>query len=139
MTKHVGFTGTQRGMTPWQRSALETLLQDLNATDFHHGDCCGADEEAHEVATLVGCRIYLHPPIIEAKRAHCNLRAGVDLCYQAKPYLDRNKDIVNTTECLIATPGESKEQLRSGTWSTVRYARKRGKFISIILPNGAFM
>ena len=33
---------------------------------------------------------------------------------------------MNETEVLIAAPGERAEQLRSGTWSMVRYAH-RGK------------
>jgi len=37
---------------------------------------------------------------------------------------------------MIATPGEVDEQLRSGTWSTVRFARKQGKPVHVILPDG---
>jgi hypothetical protein len=54
----------------------------------------------------------------------------------AKPYLSRNKDIVLETELLIATPGEEEEQIRSGTWSTVRYARSLKRMINIVLPDG---
>jgi predicted Rossmann fold nucleotide-binding protein DprA/Smf involved in DNA uptake len=53
--------------------------------------------------------------------------------YEKKPYLDRNKDIVRVSIGLIAAPKTNKEEQRSGTWSTVRYATKTGKPL-IILP-----
>jgi hypothetical protein len=45
----IGFTGTRQGMTAEQKSALRNLL-DGGAGDFHHGDCIGADSEAHGIA-----------------------------------------------------------------------------------------
>jgi predicted Rossmann fold nucleotide-binding protein DprA/Smf involved in DNA uptake len=53
-----------------------------------------------------------------------------------RSYLSRNRDIVRDTEMLVATPGEEAEHLRSGTWSTVRFARKLGRSVWVILPNG---
>jgi predicted Rossmann fold nucleotide-binding protein DprA/Smf involved in DNA uptake len=37
---------------------------------------------------------------------------------------------------MIATPHSYVEIGRSGTWATVRYARKAGKPIYLILPDG---
>jgi hypothetical protein len=56
--------------------------------------------------------------------------------HEPKPYRVRNRDIVRDTETLIATPSEPVELLRSGTWSTVRFARKLGRAVWVILPNG---
>ena len=53
-----------------------------------------------------------------------------------RPYLSRNKDIVRETDMLIATPAEAEEQRRSGTWSTIRFARKLGKPVFVIWPDG---
>ena len=78
------------------------------------------------------CEIVIHPPIIEAKRAWKH--AGQ--MRTPKSYLSRNKDIVRDTEMLVATPGEDNEQIRFGTWSTVRFARKLGRPVWVILPNG---
>jgi predicted Rossmann fold nucleotide-binding protein DprA/Smf involved in DNA uptake len=53
-----------------------------------------------------------------------------------KPYLARNRDIVLETIALIAAPAEPQERIRSGTWSTVRFAKKQGKTVILILPDG---
>ena len=44
-----------------------------------------------------------------------------------KPYLERNRNIVDNTTMLVAFPNNNKELLKSGTWSTIRYAKKRNK------------
>jgi len=41
-------------------------------------------------------------------------------------YAKRNKNIVDATDYLIATPND-KERPGSGTWVTVRYARRQCK------------
>jgi hypothetical protein len=129
----VSFTGTQTGMTQKQKYVLEDLLDELHALELHHGDCIGADEEAHIIALIIGMRIVIHPPDDDSKRAFCKLAAEVR---EPKPYLVRNDDIAEEGEVLIATPKEYEEKVRSGTWATVRYARKKGRDIFIILPDG---
>lgn len=130
---NVGFTGTQRGMTPAQYDTVWGLLCYRAPGDFHHGDCIGADAQAAHLAKHAGMRIICHPPDNDSKRAF----VSADVTWPAAPYLDRNKAIVNRSEELIATPGEVEEQLRSGTWSTVRYARKQGKRVLLVLPDGS--
>jgi hypothetical protein len=46
----------------------------------------------------------------------------------------RNVNIAKETDLLIATPRESKEQKRGGTWFTVRHARKLEKEVIILWP-----
>lgn len=53
-----------------------------------------------------------------------------------KPPLVRNHDIVDSTELLIACPKEQVEVLRSGTWATIRYARKKEITVWLIDPEG---
>ena len=138
----IGFTGTQHGITNEQRYALNVYLKvAVNSNfevEFHHGDCIGADKQFHElleslkVPHIVNQKIIIHPPIKNIKRAFCKS----DFILEPKDYLDRNKDIVNASEILIATPKEFEEQLRSGTWSTIRYCTKQKKQAFIIFPNG---
>jgi hypothetical protein len=133
MIERIGFTGTQQGMTSAQRYSVEELLQKLGGNEFHHGDCIGADAQAHGIAYRIGYRIHIHPPVVSTKRAYC---FHYDLMYTLKPYLDRNHDIVDACQVLVATPKEFDEQLRSGTWATIRYARKRGVRVFLVLPDG---
>ncbi len=129
---HIGFTGTQIGMSDSQRKAIHGALLGLFQTGsvFHHGDCIGADAEAHNIAVALGYRIIIHPPLNESKRAFCK---GADMTVPALPYLERNKIIVNATTSLVAAP-KGPEELRSGTWSTVRYAKRIGRPVTIFMP-----
>jgi hypothetical protein len=130
----IGFTGTQIGLTNSQRRnlkrALVALLEKHN--DLHHGDCIGADKEAHDIARALSYRIILHPPTISSKRAFCDW----DVQRDPLSYLKRNTEIVKESDILIACPKEREEQLRSGTWSTVRRARRYNKNIIILFPDG---
>ena len=129
-----GFTGTRDGMTEAQGAALRALLLDLKEADneFHHGDCVGADAQAHDIAASLGFFIVVHPPMSGSKRAY---KSG-GVVRPALPYLCRNREIVWAASVLIATPKEDAEVRRSGTWSTVRFAQKTSVPLYIIYPNG---
>ncbi len=131
----IGFTGTRRGMTDAQRNSLRKFLQTA-AGEFHHGDCIGADEQAHDIAEAAGFEIHIHPPLNPTKRAF--KITHVSRMRPELPYLARNRNIVFATDELVATPAEPEEQLRSGTWSTVRFARTRNRPITIIYPDASF-
>jgi hypothetical protein len=121
----IGFTGTQRGMSDRQKKGLRVhLLVAEPGSELHHGDCFGGDEEAHEMALELGLRIVIHPPLNNSKRAFCK---GAHLVLPPKYYIDRNHDIVDVSALLIAAPKTDEEEVRSGTWATVRYARKMDK------------
>jgi len=128
----IGFTGTQRGMSDRQKGYLYVELQALfvEGAEFHHGDCIGADAEAAAIAQKVGYRIVAHPPTNESKRAFF----PSDEFHAALPYLERNHKIVDAVERMYATPAEHNEQIRSGTWATIRYARKSGKDLTVLYP-----
>lgn len=129
-----GFTGTQGGMTTLQLHAVRTLLRDqYGPSAAHHGDCVGADAQFHALMVEQGVPIHLHPPDVDSKRAFCD---GATNVADAKPYLDRNHDIVDACRLLVAAPSGPAEKRRSGTWATVRYARKQHRGIVIVLPDG---
>jgi hypothetical protein len=105
--------------------------------EFHHGDCVGSDQEASEridyvvnKALSLGCKIVGHPPDKDDLRAFVRC----DELRERKPYLDRNRDIVNESDILIATPATLWEMQRSGTWATVRYARRVDKPVVVLPP-----
>lgn len=130
----VGFTGTRECMTPEQQEELRNLLTARNPTEFHHGDCIGADAEAHAIVRrwLPDCTIMIHPPADPSLRAWCK----GDGEFEAAPYLDRNKRIVDSVHELLAAPHEAKMQRRGGTWSTVRYANRKETPCLVITPAG---
>lgn len=131
----IGFTGTRRGMSFFQKKMFRWIFAGLSATNviiFHHGDAKGADAEADAIAREFGARIVIHPPSDPKYRAYC-FQEG-DLQFPEKPYGVRDKDIVNPADLLIATPQTWDEYLRSGTWMTVRYARKSDKPRIILEP-----
>ncbi len=128
----IGFTGTQIGMTKPQFVSFSKVYKELGVKELHHGDCIGSDEEAHGVARKYGNRIVIHPPSSSSKRAFCK----GDVVHRPAPYLERNKDIVADTELIIATPKQMAEIQRSGTWATVRYARRKDRGIFIVYPDG---
>ena len=115
----VGFTGAPIRMSPPQFQSFCRVYRSLAPTEFHSGDCIGSDEQAHLFAESQGAWTVIHPPDNPYKRAFCK---GNEI-RPTKPYLERNKDIATETRALIATPRQSKEIRRSGTWATVRYAR----------------
>lgn len=131
-----GFTGTQIGMSLNQVEKLKKVLTRLGVTELHHGDCIGADAQAHEVCLAAGIDIVIHPPVDGRKRAYCDIQPhtlSVVTTKVRRPYLDRNHDIVDDTDMLIAAPKDEKtEELRSGTWATIRYAEKKFRIIAIL-------
>lgn len=132
----IGFTGTQKGMKFKQIEKLADFLSFiyLHVEEFHHGDCIGADNDFHNMTIVLSppCEIVIHPPKNESKRAFCE--GGIVL--HKKEYLDRNHDIVDDTDCLIAATDGYEEKLRSGTWATIRYAIKKNKPVFIFYPDG---
>lgn len=132
----IGFTGTQRGWTIRQRESFRSVITNAQEpiTEFHHGDCVGADMDAHDEVRILlpNCTIVIHPPINDAKRAFC---IG-DIVMPEASYEQRNRQIVVSTQYLIATPKEDAMQVRSGTWATVRFARGIKREGLIILPDG---
>jgi len=139
----IGFTGTQKGMTENQKIGFSYLIKYLNIKEFAHGDCIGADANAHDLVfqyftdclkqDLFRGKIVIHPPINPTKRAFCKSRE----IRECLPYIDRNHNIVDECKILIGTPKGYEEELRSGTWATLRYAKRISRSNYIIYPDGS--
>jgi len=121
-------------MTWSQLTSLRRILDDQDV-EFHHGCCEGADTEAHLLANALGLSIVCHPPLSQSKQGVFPTPGDAFVWWEPKEYLVRNRDIVEATTLLIACPAKT-EVLRSGTWATVRYARKRRHRILIVHPDG---
>jgi hypothetical protein len=117
----IGFTGTRQGMNDQQKEQLRLMLGIFavamgigNPTfrsrkEFHHGaDRDGADGEAARIAAECGFDPVPHPP-----KSHT-----------AKHLLERDREVVHVSDILVAAPLTDKEQVRSGTWYTVRRAHE---------------
>ena len=133
--RHFGFTGTRDGMSPSQVEIVRTLLfvAGVGGAVLHHGDCVGADADAHAIARELKYQVVGHPPEDDSARAF----KDCDSWWDPKPYLTRNRNIVDISGLLIAAPNGFEEQLRSGTWATIRYAKKVNGRIIVVYPNGS--
>ena len=128
----VGFTGTREGMMLLQKETLQNLLKGLKPSAFHHGDCVGADAEAHNLATLEDIFTVSHPPEDDKLRAFTK----ADLIHTPEGYHARNKNIVHVTDLMIATPRVARGEA-GGTWYTVKYAVSVSRPTFIISPDGS--
>ena len=117
----IGFTGTRNGMSQAQARQFKAVMAWLRSGfdgEFHHGAATGSDSDAADIVL----RSYPEYSIV---RHPAN----------GNP-LARNRAIVAASDILIAAPESDTEQLRSGTWATVRYARAKGIPI-VMLSRGA--
>jgi hypothetical protein len=131
----LGFSGTSNGLTQAQRLTLRYLFNELHITVLHHGDCIGADTQAHRIARQLFARVIIHQPTNDQKQA----RLQGDVVLPPKPYILRNHDIVLASAGVITCPLSTHEQFRgSGTWAVIRYTRKLKKPLWIIWPDGTF-
>jgi hypothetical protein len=148
----LGFTGTLRGMTPEQKTAAELRIACLHPSIFIHGGAAGADTDAHRIVIHRLPKgpphtIEIYPEDSPLRRRHQYWRfpehriaakaSGRDfILHNPDKPLARNLTIVQRCDHLLATPDSREERLRSGTWATIRYARKAGKPHTIIWPDG---
>jgi hypothetical protein len=137
----VGFTGTSDGMTNAQTLEIHMLLGDLQAyvrsQRAHHGVCIGSDAQFHKMAKAMGYLTIGHPGV--NKDGQPAKRATDVVCDATHPetfYLDRNVQIVIESAILLATPKGMVEEIRSGTWQTIRSARRQKRPRIIVFPDG---
>lgn len=130
----LGVTGARNGISDAAIATFNSWLPTVTIVEMHHGDCVGADATLHHVFSAIKIPTIIHPPKNDKDRAFCE---GT-IVLPVRDYSVRNRNIVNSTTCLIAFPSTMNEILRSGTWSTIRYARSLGRPIIIFYPDGSW-
>lgn len=132
----IGFTGSRHGMTSAQFKTMTQILADsISVKAARHGVCLGADKEFHDLCVDIGIPIIGHPPVIKTWKADIP-EEEFKFLHDPKSYLERNRDIVNSSDVIFAAPREANEARKSGTWSTIRYAESQKKPVGIVLPDG---
>lgn len=128
----VGVTGTREGANEYQLAEIRLALGELKGTEFHHGDCSGVDVQVAAIAKELGYTIVCHPPIKDETRGFF----GGDIVHEPKGYLERDRNIVDSTEVLLVVPLQNEWQPKGGTWYTHDYAVKKNKPVAIFYPKG---
>jgi len=131
---HLAITGTRKGLTETQFNVIKQFItEDNTVTHFHEGDCIGVDQQVTLMFQNLRPEVTVicHPP----ERVRTRAFGECDEIKPARGYLQRDQDMVNDSIYLWVCP-DGPEIIRSGTWTTVRYARKKGIPITIIMPNG---
>jgi hypothetical protein len=140
-----GVSGTRDNMPVEQQHAFfDLILQQLRsgATELHHGACTGADAFAHfHMISQAGVITHVHPPTDKKCSAEGSLmRHSRRVDHEAKPYGERNDDIVAAIDVLVAAPAypeDDPRSKRSGTWQTIRKADAAGKPVFIAAADGS--
>lgn len=131
----IGFSGTRQGMSSEQKRVFAEVFSRLEPERFVHGLCIGADVEAHDIVrslyTPEQCEIEGYP-----STASTRMERVCELNHHPMDPLKRNKEILISSEVLIATPLEMEEMRRGGTWHTYRLALDMKMPIYLILRNG---
>jgi hypothetical protein len=118
-------------MTHDQLVTLERILDVTPVNSAVHGGAIGADAEFDAVMKERGIERLVLPSNLPNQQ----MSGHGDIELKPQDPLVRNRAIVDACDFLIAAP-EGPEVQRSGTWATIRYARKQGKQVTLIRPNG---
>ena len=130
----LGFAGPRKGVNDEQFLSLERMLTLVpGILEGHHGDGVGGDVDFHQLCRQLEIPIHIHPPKKSSNRAFCK---GAIATAKKRDGSRRNRDIVESTDLLLAIPPKDKEVVSSGIWASVRHARKLGRCVLIVRTNG---
>lgn len=146
MKLDIAVTATRRGLTSPQRECakLNLAFHLDQSIVLRHGMCSGGDTELHHIARELGVKpenghwIEGHPGHSRNGLSSHFVQTDVDLQHESLEYLARDDVMVDRCDVLWGFPGTVKPiQRGSGTWYTIRYARRIRKPLLIIYPNGS--
>jgi hypothetical protein len=137
----IGITGSREGITNKQKITFGKYIDEAIASGgirLHHGMCVGWDEIAADIAYSRGAYIIGHPGRFKDGKGNefRALNCKADTILEEKTHFERNRDIVDSTDILIAGPGWTEDPGKGGTSYTISYAQKKKKPVIIIFPNG---
>lgn len=144
MSKILCFTGTQVGMALRQRATIRQMMTGSALMEIRrlarilHGGCIGADDQFHDMLDGMELlrRTEVYPSNVLDKVADLSGRLPL-LVHPASDPLERNKLMIARAHSVLAAPKEFSEVTRSGTWATVRAARRKGIPVLIVYPDGS--
>jgi hypothetical protein len=135
----LGFTGTRKGMTKAQLVTLRKLVDDIYIStmppppyEWHHGCSGKSDVAGSYIAAACNMKVVGHPSITVEPQGYW------DVLLPERMPLERDDDIAKHVELLFATPEHDSEIIRSGTWTTIRRARKHKTRHIIIYRDGTY-
>lgn len=131
-------------MSTLQRQLVQMMLEFHTPSEVRHGDCIGADADFDMICLQslahADLTVHIHPwNDSDSKRAYCHLvktPRPQTIVHAPAPPLDRNRVIVDAVQGMIATPKEELEEIRSGTWATIRYTISIRRWLWVIFPTG---
>ena len=149
MISAISFTGSRHGCTAPQFAALTRHLEAVRENQISqtmtaiHGGCIGADRQFHDICRErlwgTAVRIVIHPASNVPKEL--TDWSDADELLPARSTREQNEAIVRAARgLLLACPAGVENdpgQLRSGTWQTVRMARRLGVGLVVVMPDGS--
>lgn len=132
MTETVGFTGARRLGTADYAQVVEIVKALPEGARIVAGGCIGVDDYVSHIGHSTGRKVHIVLPSDRSRVAS----GWQDVCdtFEEMPagtdYRARNQRIVDLSDRLIAIPEHDEHDplsRRSGTWMTIRIARKAGK------------
>lgn len=104
----IGITGTRKGMSGAQKVAFVTFLINNEITEQVDGCCIGVDAESFEIAKRWGIKTIGRPGHSKRNPNELSNRDNRerDVMHESKPFFERNRDIVDGCEMLVAMPYE---------------------------------
>lgn len=156
----IAITGPSEPKNPlWTRRIIEGVLKELkDVTEFRTGAAYGVDTDAYHLGLAEfphASHVVCFPKgerSNQAVPAHACMQDGVRVLGIPGGYMKRNDALVEgimvvesvvegeefspvalavRADLLVAFPSGSVEELRSGTWATIRRARKLGVRVSL--------
>jgi len=145
----VGFVGNQKEMSKQQKDTLIRIMKKLKHTyqniDLHMGSAPGSDAEAFAIVVENGLvsRLFFYPSsnpdenAFDIEDPRDLEKKEIKLLRQnERTIFERNRNIVDTCDMIIAVPRETLEKRESETWMAIRYSKIQKKRLFTLYPDG---